>query len=995
MSGPVRKNIATRYKRKEEPAEKSGHESHNLTSTHRNNESRVGANKNKKRGLPDSVHYQDYNTAAETLEGEKNYLQKELAEQQKKCANLTSALQLKEKENTSLKQSNNDLQKKVEESNTELTELSKTNEKKITSLKKENEKLKKKKSSLESDIRKLKVQKEKKEKLLETARKSCKEIFNLKVHSNFAQTNSNLITDIVKLYESCSHGDKIQHCPAIQYKNSVPESTTSSRNIEDVSNNGPPLKKRKMDSKKGIDKHYSKESLKELVMNLERRHSDKYDLWRNVLWALNQYGREQGYDTLAIADSFSQRSSKYKNLRDVKETFDSSNGTLSLHYLIEISKIYEEELDAMTEYLSTILPSTYLPVTINQVDIIDRRKFRLNVNYADESHTLLIIPDLCSLFNEDGKRLCFLAKTFKSDDLHMSSFCPEMEKGFVVTLNMNNYVFKARNYPSVTVKLNYPLKSAESFVILPNGKQSNKELHLTKIRQALRAESLKLLSEKSGKKFGDDQDDNNMLMPSVEDPNMIRTDDELIEALYDADPEMMSRYQHSRKIIYHCKPGTNLWCELNEATFDSHLRRILRTTLKLTQAELKHINMSYAIVKIRNVTFSYIENTDFPDLDSNLHLFITKNKTIDASSIPPIIRNIDKEDLAETTCGWSYNYELSIKYMSSVQSYFDKLIPQPMEREWFLSFVAKMLNGRRMDEFFFLVLHGKRQKKNGISTLMSLLATVFGNYFISNTKIVVGRGTRDNDQYDGGIYNLKGKRLLVANKLQRADTLNCAFITAITGQSNHYIQDKRKFSRAEIKFPVQAGLIMAFTEEDEPKFDKTNQDFVERMAACPMRSRFLTTQEIDQLRRNGEKMTNIHIADDSLKRKFPEWRSALLDLLRKYYNESLPPIPDSMVDCKKRLCDVNYNYYDWLDSHVRKDDDNYVFITAKDVMRIIDKSKEFNPQEMNKLKTVMSAWADKNDFRWKDRHVYQASRTNRVEAKSAIMNAVLHNINEE
>ncbi|KOB66165.1 Uncharacterized protein OBRU01_21633 [Operophtera brumata] len=851
--------IVTRYK-KEEQANTSGPRP---TSTCRHNETRVDANK-KKKPLPDLMSVADHKMAVE-FESRRSF-HKEFDEQKKKCASLLASSELKDQEITKLKQSINDLKKNLndlkneqenkcasliasselkeqeitklkqsindlnnnlidlENTNTELVEESNTSEKKITSLNKEKEKLKKRNTLLQSDIRKLKIQNEKMENLLQTARQSCKEIFNSKVRPNFVQENSNLITDVIKLYESCSHGDKTQHCPAIQYMNSVPEPITSPCHIEDiVSNDGPPPKKMKMDdSIIGIDKHYSESSLKALVMNLESRHSDKYDLWRKVLWALNQYGREKGYDTLQIADSFSKRSSKYKNLQDVKKTFECSDGTLSLPYLIENSKIYEEGLDKMTEYLSTILPPRYSPLKINYVDIRDRRRFRLNVNYADESHTLVIIPDLCVLGNEDGKKICFLEKRITSKNTELSSLCPRMNK------------------------------------------------------------------------------------------------------------------------------------------------------VKLTKAELKYICMCNAIIRMRNITISRIENIDFPGLDSNLDLFVTNNKTVVTSSIPTIIRNIEKEDLAETTCGWSYNRELSKKHKDSVMSYFIKVMPRQAERDWFLSFVAKMLNGQKRNEFFLVLTH-KRENKNGISTLMSLLATVFGNYFIANTKIVVAGASRSNNQYDGGICNLNGKRLLVADELHKTDTLNCDFAKAITGQSAYYIQDKKKYSRTPFKFLVQAGLIMSFAEDDVPKFDKNDQDFVKRMVAFPMRSRFLSEQEFIDLP-SSDKIPSVHIADDSLKLQFPEWRSAVLDLLIKYLqhdNESLPPISDSMVVWAKRLCDANFDYYDWLNSHVRKAETYKEFITATDIMTIITKSPEdHNAREMAKLKIAMTDWAGKNGFRYKPRHVY-------------------------
>lgn len=843
---------------------------------------------------------------------------------------------------------------------------------------------------------------------LENARKACKRLFNSTIDQNFVQANRHLINEAQKLYKSNSHSDKIEHCPAIVYMNSVQAPGTFQSFINNsVPNDGPPTKKRKPNTDTG-NECYSKSSLEALVMRLEKRHSDEYDLWRNVLWALNKYGLESGYDTLQIADRFSKQSSKYKNLEDVKETFESSDGTISLQYLIDKSKIWVQGLDRMTKYLSSLMPKKCLPLKVTQVDISDHDKFRLSVQFNDEIHTLFIILNLCVLTTKNGKPLNFLKPKIHSNNSKLAPLCADMKDGFTATLKKNEYVFEAKNN-SATLVLNQPLDAENSFITYPDRRRKSKPPDVQRILMVLRAEALKFLSLKSGIKFCDDDDDdfddddydydgNYIVHMSGRDPHTTRSDNELMQALFDADPDTMSRYCHTKKAIYHCNPETNVWCKLSEKAFDFHLTRYLNDPQKLkpTAAEVKHIRMKTTITNIRNLILGQCENLNFADLlNSKLHLFVTYNKTVNTLITPPVLRCIQKEDLAEKTSGWSYDDELAAKYKESVRSYFNKLLPEQCEREWFLSFVARLLNGHRTDEFF-VILTDERKGKTGKTTLISLLRAVFGNFYLANSKFVVDGGNRHNEEYDGGIYTLKDIRLLVADGLQKNDTLNCNFIKAITGESNYHIKGAKTPSNTKVEFFVQAGLIMLSTNNNMPKFNKTDDDFLRRIVVCPMRSRFVSAEEIAEMKNNKENMKNTYIADDSLRRLFPEWRSATLDLLMEHYNQSLPTIPDSMTDRRKFQCDMPHDDTLWLNKYICRSKNENEYVSAYQIMgRIKKQPGPYDPYETKVLKSAMEQWATENGYKYKKRHVYMAGKGKRIEAKSAIMNAAFNNLDRE
>ncbi|BAF45559.1 GfV-C20-ORF1 [Ichnoviriform fumiferanae] len=856
-------------------------------------------------------------------------------------------------------------------------------------------KLKKLNMSQKKEIEELQVKKKEHDMRLQSTRQACKRLFNSRLDRKFAENNSHLITEVHKLYSLNNHLDKIQHCPAMVYMNSVqvPETSESLIDINE-SNSEPPSKKMKTNENPG-NISYNKKSLERLVMDLESRHSEKYDLWRNVLWALNTCGLENGYDTLDIADKFSKRSAKYKNIEDVKKTFQSSDGTMALQYLIDISKIYEEGLHDMEEYLSTIVPPIYLPLTLTQMDLRDRSKLRLTVKCSDASYVLFIIPHLGVLTDHNGIRLNFLTTKIHSSSSTLRSLCAEMSDGFTVTFQEDDYVFRSRRH-SLEFILNNPLDGENASITFPNHKRGRKTCDLQRIHKALRKETMKLLSIKSGKIFA--KDDNCIVYFNNKNSDATRDDIKLVQALYAAKPNIKTRYCYSGNTISCCDPKTNVWEIIGEKKFDFHLRTYLTeiAEIKLTKAELKHMNTKNAIANIRNIILGGVEITNFANrLNSKLHLFITDNKTIDTSSIPPIIRHIEIEDLAKTTCGWSYNSELAAKYKEPVQSYFNTLFPEQSERDWFLSFIARFLNGRRMDEPF-LILTDEHEGKTGKKTLAKLLKAVFGSYYLSNSTIVRAGGTRENNEFAGGLYGFNEKRLLLADGLQKTDTLNCGFIKAITGDCNYYMKHINKFFRTQFEFVVQAGLVVIANEKNMPKFDKTDENFLKKMVVCPLRSRFVTQEEFQEMRRSKNKMTNILIANDSSKLPFHEWRSATLDLLTEYYNKPISTIPDSMKAWKKRVCDMFFDYTDWMNLHLCKSQNENEFVSATEIMiRIKKPEKYMDPREMQRLQIAMKEWAIKNECKYKSRHMHPDDKRKRVETRSVIMNATLDNAVEE
>ncbi|GIY97219.1 hypothetical protein CEXT_149521 [Caerostris extrusa] len=78
----------------------------------------------------------------------------------------------------------------------------------------------------------------------------------------------------------------------------------------------------------------------------------------------------------------------------------------------------------------------------------------------------------------------------------------------------------------------------------------------------------------------------------------------------------------------------------------------------------------------------------------------------------------------------------------------------------------------------------------------------------------------------------------------------------------------------------QAGIVLVMNENDFPKFDFSDEPFMQRMVVCPFRSKFVevfdTTQE-----------PHTFVRDSDIGKKFDNWRSSVLDLLWEYKHKDV------------------------------------------------------------------------------------------------------------
>ena len=150
------------------------------------------------------------------------------------------------------------------------------------------------------------------------------------------------------------------------------------------------------------------------------------------------------------------------------------------------------------------------------------------------------------------------------------------------------------------------------------------------------------------------------------------------------------------------------------------------------------------------------------------------------------------------------------------------------------------------------------------------------------------------DDASGGLVKIRGKRLLLADELDRVMTLDDGMLKAWSGGPCAWVTGRPLYGAQSYHFVWQAGIILAFNEGQMPKFDAMDTSMVRRMIYVPMRPKFVPAAALAAY---DEPYTCA--ADDNIIHAFESWLPALLELLLEHYspnNFTDADIPPSMLE---------------------------------------------------------------------------------------------------
>jgi hypothetical protein len=386
-----------------------------------------------------------------------------------------------------------------------------------------------------------------------------------------------------------------------------------------------------------------------------------------------------------------------------------------------------------------------------------------------------------------------------------------------------------------------------------------------------------------------------------------RTQYDLIMAFIQAAPEFLSRRirncpqtPRSGTKMYHCDPETNVWRRVsNVEAIDIILAEFFRV-IATTPGEARSMRTRQGRYFLLNqVGLDALDESFMDRLDSNCRLFPVDNGVFDSSSRPIAFRAIRPEDEISRTAGWSYdaNAGAAERNREDLDAYLSQVFPIPEERAIVLKFFANLLSGCRNAKKF-LILAGRPGGSNGKSTFLELMRRFFGNLSSWDGARVMRRPRvqRGRNGHSEELAAIKGKRLLVADNMNRNDSLDegalCLYAGGMAKAAGRHRGSSNMFS-----FDWQAGMVIVLLGGECPRYDMADRTLYRRMLVAPMRTKFVAADP------SGPNEVRV---DRSVTAMFPRLLSALADLFMELYENSDGPfeissLPASMVEWRQSV----------------------------------------------------------------------------------------------
>lgn len=406
---------------------------------------------------------------------------------------------------------------------------------------------------------------------------------------------------------------------------------------------------------------------------------------------------------------------------------------------------------------------------------------------------------------------------------------------------------------------------------------------------------------------------------------------------------------------YVCDPETNIWRVHSPQYVERLVIEMLRPHLpKLTDADQRFVKSTHGGANLLKMFGrSCLDETFKATLNANLDLFAVNNGVFEFKNGSWKFRPIIPCDRIQFTAGWSYDPVEAKRHRIDVERFLEQIFPIADERQRVVGYTANLISGRRFIAKF-LALTDRRSGRNGKSTFKKFLQAFFGDYFVSNNKLVT-RATiaRGLDDHSAGLAAFRGKRLVIAEELMKSSNLDEGKIKELTGGPNERITGRLFNSAEQYDYVWQAGIIMIFNENNMPKFDASDTAFIERMVIAPARSKFLAMSTLEQMQ-TDEIPQYTYPLDPQLESNFPLWISAFMDICTDSYDiHALDMIPQSMREWRASIADGSNPLSEWLEKYTEITDDSDMYLKLMDVRtlmkchRMLDPTKGMDKDTVN------------------------------------------------
>lgn len=327
-------------------------------------------------------------------------------------------------------------------------------------------------------------------------------------------------------------------------------------------------------------------------------------------------------------------------------------------------------------------------------------------------------------------------------------------------------------------------------------------------------------------------------------------------------------------------------------TMTSKRRQTSEAAQKFLQISMKLQDAHFKDNVVREMREYFYDGDFLKKLDSNIHLLGFKNGVWDFTLNK--FRYAKPDDYMSLNVGFDYIHKPDVMKQQKVADYYNKLHPNPEQRDYVIKTLARQLYGDSGNELFHIHAGSKNSAGNGKTKFFETLETVLGDYVRKFPVQVLTAKVREEAGKPAPEYGYwRGRRILYCTEPKGDDILHSGIMKDLTGGEK--ILYRQLFSNDVHDFRPQFKMhIMC---NDPPKVDGADEGVKRRIRKVDYISRFVDDEDINEsehkYRRDGSYFEKLK-EDDGLKM---ESLRLFLDYFRKEYEFQMPEVvkKNSMV----------------------------------------------------------------------------------------------------
>ena len=314
-------------------------------------------------------------------------------------------------------------------------------------------------------------------------------------------------------------------------------------------------------------------------------------------------------------------------------------------------------------------------------------------------------------------------------------------------------------------------------------------------------------------------------------------------------------------------------------------------------------------------------------LDETYNLLGCENGVYDLDSLQ--FRNGNPDDMIRFSTQNDYvEYSWEHPVVEEIQDFLESVFIEKDELDYVMMVLASFLHGNNFSESFHIFTG---TGANGKSKLLELYEMAIGDYAGKLPISLLTTKRADSGAANPELRRTKGLRCAVLQEPDENTRMNVGLMKELTGGDKIQV---RGLYEMPIEFKPQFKMIL--TCNHLPKLPEDDYGTWRRIKSVEFKSQFLTEAEIDE--------DNPHhfLRDETLSKKFPEWKEAFLWMLIEHFklfkkNNYRIPEPDSVTAYTKQYHEKQEHFRDFCQEHlksiVKPTEEPGAVLSMKDIYR--------------------------------------------------------------